>query len=54
MNVRRGHRWRIAELGPSTWWWVAWRLQERVEGEAPTEEDAIAAVEHFRGKAIRR
>lgn len=29
------------------WWWVTWRLWERMSGWCATEEEAEAAMEHF-------
>lgn len=47
---RGWHREPIDLLEPETgpFWWVAWWREERVEGRAPNEAAAIAAIEHFR------
>lgn len=50
--ILRGRRFHIEEFDTG-WWWVAWRLFERVEGWAPSESDALSAVEHFLGKTPR-
>lgn len=45
---KSGRRWviQIDELA-GTVLWIAWHLFERVSGVAPSEVDALSAVEHF-------